>query len=355
MLVPAGGVAVELYVAPEGSNDDHCTRTAPCLTIAGASALVAVGTTIHVAPGTYSGGITTVASGTPAQRIRYVSDVKWGAKIIGSAKGREDIAWWNKGAFVDIDGFEVDGSGSPVWRIGLYNTGSGSRIVNSHVHNIAKGRADCPKSGGAGIESDGYYGAKQGRIESNLVHDIGPTGCILFHGIYHTHDGTVRNNVVYGASGWGISLWHAASDVSITNNTVFANGYGGITVGAQPPKTADQVLVANNLVCDNRYGIVEFGGTGIHNVYQNNLLRDNVVDWKLQNGLTPEESVGCAGARVEHRSCGGGVEEVSMGPPDVGAAPEVSTPVRASSDAPCPQSAAPDARADRNPSAETLK
>ena len=42
--------------------------------------------TIHVASGTYNvSTITTGASGTPTSRIRYISDQRWGAKIISSA------------------------------------------------------------------------------------------------------------------------------------------------------------------------------------------------------------------------------------------------------------------------------
>jgi parallel beta-helix repeat protein len=238
----------------------------------------------------------------------------------------------------------VDGSGSPVWRIGLYNTGTGSRILNNYIHHIHTGQADCPENGGAGAESDGYYGARDGEIESNLVHDIGSSGCILFHGIYHTHDGAVRNNVVRNVSGWGIALWHAASDVTIVNNTVFENRYGGITIGADLPNTADYVTVANNLVYGNRYGIVEFGSTGIHNVYKNNLLHDNLIDWKLQNALKPEECVRDTHVWEDCVPGSGGDGKLSTGCPGVGAASEVSPPPRALSDAPRPQCAVPHAR-----------
>jgi hypothetical protein len=87
-----------LYVATTGSDSNPGTQAKPVKTIGRADALASAGYTIHVAPGTYrvsapslgSVGIKTTKSGTSAAHIKFVSDVKWGAKIVVSGTG---ITW----------------------------------------------------------------------------------------------------------------------------------------------------------------------------------------------------------------------------------------------------------------------
>ncbi|MDN4040019.1 DUF1565 domain-containing protein [Massilia sp. YIM B02443] len=67
------------YVAPNGSDTAAGTKAAPFKTLArAAKAATKAGTTVWVAPGTYAGGIKTVANGTSAARIYWVSTTKWG-------------------------------------------------------------------------------------------------------------------------------------------------------------------------------------------------------------------------------------------------------------------------------------
>ena len=68
--------------------------------------------TILLAQGTYAGGFTTAASGTASAHITYVSDTPYGAKVVGAGTASNQTGWWNQGNYVDIKGFEIDGSGS---------------------------------------------------------------------------------------------------------------------------------------------------------------------------------------------------------------------------------------------------
>ena len=68
-------------------------------------------------PAALDAGIKTTHSGTASARIRFISTVKQGAKIVFSGTG---IAWNSKGSYVDIDGFDISGSG----RIGILADGS---------------------------------------------------------------------------------------------------------------------------------------------------------------------------------------------------------------------------------------
>ena len=116
-------------------------------------------------------------------------------------------AWDNRGNYIDIVGFDVDGSatqsGKP-WTHGIYTGGSYSVIRNNHIHHIAT-RVACTSAGGSAIGVDSYYNGVQSDVVSNLVHDIGPAGCRYVQGIYISTSGTVKNNVVYRVAGGGDS------------------------------------------------------------------------------------------------------------------------------------------------------
>ncbi|MDB6119826.1 MAG: hypothetical protein JWO08_3607 [Verrucomicrobiaceae bacterium] len=288
------------YVATNGSDTNAGTQEAPLLTIARASKLALPGTTVHVAPGTYPGGFSTLASGTSAQRIAYISTVRWGARIVPPARSASDTAWDNRGSYVDIVGFDVDGSayqGGKMWTHGLYYGGSFGSIRNNHVHHIAQ-TAPCTSAGGSAIGADSYYHGVEIEVIGNLVHDLGPPGCRFIQGIYFSTSGTISNNVVYRVAEAAIHLWHDANHVTISNNTVFAS-HTGIIVGGGDFYHAsagnDHTEVYNNIVYDNECGISEQGRTGAHNSYRHNLVSENsTCNWRLQNGLTHEGTVNAA-------------------------------------------------------------
>lgn len=326
---------INMYVSPAGSDANNGSKSAPFRSLLAASQAAQPGTTVHVAPGIYDGGFITRASGSAAAPINYVSDVKWGAKIVPAANSTYDIAWDNRGAYVTIDGFDVDGSATQAgvpWRVGLYTAGSNSSIEDSEVHNIGAANMDTSK-GGAGIEGDSYFGGTNINLSNNLVYGIGPAlgANNTVHGIYMETSGTVMDNVVSNASGWGISLWHDANHVDVANNTVFHNGSGGITVGGgdfyQTPGLDDYTTVENNISYDNgKYGIYEYGATGAHNVYSHNLVYKNGTNWVLQNGLTATNTITAAPDFVNYVATGGGDYHLAAGSPAIGAGMALNAP-----------------------------
>jgi hypothetical protein len=198
-----------------------------------------------------------------------------------------------KGSYVDLIGFDISGLGD----LGIYNTGSYNRIMGNHVHNIPA--AGCPAYGGAGIH-DGNYSASNNDIIGNFVHDIGDytQPCNRVHGIYHAqYGGHIYNNVSVHNQGWGIHLYHAATNVTISNNTVVNNAYGGIIVSASSGDfpsgsgTVTNTYVVNNLVYNNGhasgasgYGIEEYGSSVGTNYYNNNNVYQNgPSDWNLSS------------------------------------------------------------------------
>jgi len=289
------------YVAPTGSDSAAGTKAAPFKTLArAAKAATRAGTTVWVAPGTYAGGIKTTASGTSSARIYWVSTTKWGAKIVPPASSTNNNAWDNRGSYVSIVGFDVDGTnsgGGTKWTHGIYTGGSYGMIADNHIHHVAKS-VTCTSAGGSAIGVDSYYHGVLTDVVSNVVNDIGPAGCTYVQGIYFSTSGTIKNNLVYRVGAVAIHLWHDATNVKIVGNTVAASTFGMVIGGGDFYYTtagADNVAVYNNIVYDNKYGISEQGKTGVHNTYKNNLIYQNPsYNISLRNGLTATGTVSSA-------------------------------------------------------------
>lgn len=275
---PTPTTTYNLYVSTTGSDSSSGTQSSPFRTIQHAAAVAKPDTTVHVAPGTYSGNVATSAQGSATGRIRYVSETKWGAKIIGTGT---EATWTNNGSYTDVVGFDITGSG----RLGILNYGSYTSMSGNHVHNLAVS-GGCTGSGGAGIVN-ANYSSSDGDVIGNVVHDIGvPGACNGVQGIYSSNlRGHIYNNIVYRASSFGIHLWHAANNVTIANNTVFANGSsgmgGGIVIGSGDSPggvVLDNTRVVNNIVYNNpAASIVEYCYSGQSCIGANNTIANNLV------------------------------------------------------------------------------
>ena len=322
LAIPA--TTYKLYVAPNGNDSAAGTASAPFKTLARAARSTRAGTTVYVAPGTYDGGVKTTVHGTAGARIYYVSTTKWGAKIVPPASSANKVAWDNRGSYVDIIGFQVDGTTPQAgtrWASGIYNGGSYDMIRENWVHHIAHNVA-CTSAGGSAIGVDSYYNGVKTDVIGNLVHDIGPAGCRYVQGIYISTSGTVKNNVVYRVAEGAIHLWHDANNVIITNNTVAASNTGIIVGGGDFYHTSgpsDYNAVYNNIVYDNKMGISEQGKTGRNNTYRNNLVFQNsTYNWKLNNGLTHSATITSSPLLVAYSRTGTPNLKLSTSSPAIG-------------------------------------
>jgi hypothetical protein len=292
-------VPTELWIAPDGLDNNPGTRAAPLRSLARAAQLVTPGTTVNVLPGTYQGGFHMSVSGLPNARIVFRSTERWQARIVPPAVSSSTMAWDNRASYIDIQGFEVDGSGhrsGQDWTTGIYSGGSYNRITTSHVHDIATS-LPCGGKSGAGIGVDGAYKGVYAEVAGNSVHDIGLPGCRLMHGIGVNAPGTVRNNIVYRIAGAGIRLGREARKVVVLNNTITGSDTGVLAGGdaGHAEGASDRIHVINNIVFDNRYGIAEQGPTGKHNSYRNNLVSGNKDgDWRLAAGRRHSGTVAAA-------------------------------------------------------------
>ncbi len=317
--------ASNFFVASTGDDSKAGSVAAPWATLSRASMSVSPGDVVHVAPGVYKDAAITHASGAASARIAFVSDVPFGAVLQTTGA---HAAWENNGDFVDIVGFDVSGDGT----IGIWNFGSNVRIINNRVHDIP---APCTSVGGAGIDEGDYSGTGD-EIIGNWVFRIGAgtTPCQFVHGIYPTNQGThVWNNIVFDNRGVGIHLWHAPSHISIANNLVFENDYGGISVGAgdKPGNViADFIDVLNNIVVSNhnRPGIFEVQLTGTNNRYGHNLVYQNDGDLMLLNGLSDNGTLLIDPALVDYQPDGSGDYHLSERSPCIGAGATSDTPTQ---------------------------
>ena len=263
------------YVSPTGSDSNDGSAANPWRSIQHAATLAKAGMTIHVAPGTYttSATISSSASGTPSARIRYLSDQKWGAKIVTSATQ----AWAQTGSYVDVEGFDISSSNTSTI-IGIHGGGNYDRYISNHIHNMPAPAGTCPSGGGIMIGNSATQGAE---MYGNVIHDVGiavgdpPGQCNQLHGFYvSTPNCKVMNNLAFRSQGKGIQLWGNPSGCVVMNNTTFWN-QDGIVVGGSGA-TADNLFVANNIAYKNvRYGIYETGSNGTNNRYSNNLVYSN--------------------------------------------------------------------------------
>lgn len=257
-LQSAGAHAETLYVSPTGSDAHSCSRTKPCRTLRRADALATPGTTVHVAPGHYE-AVTLDASGTPGALIRWLSDRRWGAQISGNRSGPLSVVGI-KGSYVDFDGFDVTGSGGP-GTVGINVAGSFSEAIGNRVHDLA---IPCEGSnGGAGIDLSGSHTGSDQAAIGNLVTDIGSAprngSCRSVHGIYASVPRVrILVNVVARAAGDGITSWHLATHLTISNNTSTENGGYGVLIGGDVWPFDQGSYVVNNIATFNYLGgIVE--------------------------------------------------------------------------------------------------
>ncbi|MEW6751817.1 MAG: right-handed parallel beta-helix repeat-containing protein [Candidatus Latescibacterota bacterium] len=327
------------HIAPGGSDAADGSATHPWATLQHAADVATAGDTVHVAPGTYpSDEVVLRSSGTAQARIRFVSDVQWGARLVHNTASHACLTI--AADYVDVVGFDLS---SPLAFRGIWNTGNHNGILDNHVHDMPN---PDPERTGAGIVDDAGergYALHDALISGNVVHDIGGFGVApqsgRVHGIYLSFpSGEVcTNNVVYHNVGWGIHGYHAFSHAVITHNLAFGNGRAGILVAAASPDDgnpnrvrADQCLVANNISVHNGGAGIEEGSNGY--VGNGNQYLNNCVFGNARGGIVTAGGSHIAGTVkadpqfVDWRADGTGDYRLASGSPCIDAGTEQGAP-----------------------------
>jgi hypothetical protein len=272
------------YVSPKGSDAHDGSHTRPWRTIAHAAARAGPGTVVRVRAGHYRGPVVFRRSGKPGRRISFVSATRWQARIDASSSRSLAVVGID-GDYVDVEGFDISGRGGD-GTAGIAMNGSYQRAIANHVHDVVVA-CDGGTNGGAGIvagSGNPDYTNHDLDVVGNLVHDVvgSPTRrCGGVQGIYAAvRRVRVVNNISYRNAHDCITSWHAATQLTIVNNTAADCPGAGITVGSGEtgagPRGNHDTFVANNLVYRNHQGIVETTDgrhrMGPGNRYVNNLI-----------------------------------------------------------------------------------
>jgi hypothetical protein len=294
------------YVSTTGSDSSGTgSQSSPWATISHASSEISAGATVYVAAGTYTGNISTSASGTASSPITYQAETANFSGPVncaqvtasqGSLSGCVQLVasttgsvWYNSGSYVTISGFDISGPNIGMDTQALGIGGNYDTIIGNSVHNIATS-SSC---NGDGVSAIGMEDASNDIIDGNYVYNVGPSGCAYAQGIYPTTSATnetIENNIVAEVSSYAIQSWSNTGGHMIVNNTLL-NSAGCVVLGTDVSgQTSSGNFVANN-ICDATEGGIEeqgygSGATGTNNQYVDNLFYGCGTTYSLQNGLT---------------------------------------------------------------------
>jgi hypothetical protein len=262
-----------LYVSTQGSDSNPGTAAQPFRTITHAYSLAGPGTTILVAPGTYTDytsgwGIHLGASGTASSPIILRSQTPGAAVIDGLNASDRNEGLNIDGSYNIVDGFEIKNGpqgGIAIWA--NYN-----QILNCIVHNNGN------VASSSTMGQDGIYSAEDtiGNVyQANYVHHNGRSATRYDHGMYLCgHNEVIVNNVIMANGGSGIQVagYTTVSNMKIYNNVIAYNGTQGIILW----QTLNGVDIKNNIFYANStFGINTSGavGSGVnvdHNLFYGN-------------------------------------------------------------------------------------
>jgi hypothetical protein len=264
--------AATLYVATTGNDSNPGTATQPFRTITYAYSKASAGTTILVAPGTYTDytsgwGLHLGNSGTASSPIVLKSEVRGGAVIDRqfASDGHDGI--YLDGSYNVIDGFVI--TRAPI--TGVFIEGNANQILNDEIDNNGT-------QGSTDPEGQGIYSAEttSGNVYGgNYIHDNGYAGSNLDHGLYLCgKNEIVANNVVIRQPSRGLQVagYTTVSGMKIYNNVFAWNGIDGITIW----QAMNGVDIRNNIVCHNgRDGVEFYAATGSGVTIDHNLIYGN--------------------------------------------------------------------------------
>jgi hypothetical protein len=255
----------------------------------------------NVRAGTYSQNLLMTRSGTLAAPIT-VRTYPGEQAILhpGGGDNCNDVLQLFNVSYVRVRGFTVEGANGCDNNTNVYVAGnsrhveiSGNEIRNGHDH---------------GLFAD--PGTVDVQVLANRVHDNGTIGsgnkdhALYMEGGPHL----IANNLIYDHPfGHAVQIYPNADGDIITNNTIvntsYSSGYraAGVIVGGDGQgQTADLILIVNNIVAWNDYGLYGYyerggsgpqgiGNVGVDNlVYQNaygNLVNDRpyIINFSLPN------------------------------------------------------------------------
>jgi Right handed beta helix region/Protein of unknown function (DUF1565) len=269
-------------VATNGSDSNPGSLALPWRTVQKAMNTLGAGQIAYVRAGTYSQNLLMTRSGTASAPITLRNYPGEQAVLHpGGGANCNDALQLFSVAYVRVQGFLIEGANGCDNNTNVYVAGN-SRHVEVSGNEIRGGHDH-------GLFAD--PGTIDVQVLANRVHDNGTVGsgnkdhALYMEGGPHL----IANNLVYDHPfGHAIQIYPNADGDIITNNTIvntsYTSGYraAGVIVGGDGlGQTADNILIVNNIVAWNNYGLYgyyeegEQGPQGEGNAAVGNLVYEN--------------------------------------------------------------------------------
>jgi hypothetical protein len=153
---------------------------------------------------------------------------------------------------------------------GLAVEGNGDRIEHNEIYHTGYNG-----SAGAGILL--HTNSLNTTVTRNYVHDVGPSGGTLYHGVYiggGSGHVVTHNLFAHIIGGYGIHAYSSPSNVVIAENTAV----GSLTrAGILVRSTGGNITVANNILANNATYGINFQECGSGCTVDNNITWGNAL------------------------------------------------------------------------------
>lgn len=265
-----------------------------------AATLGATGTIISFAPANYDEAVVLTKSGTTNARFSFVCNT--GITVGGSNCRMREIDTYGVNnvdiGVLPLRGFEIVNSGGIVGinNNGNFSGGVANHFLGNYLHNIAVGA--CPSSGAILAGQHGSVRQTGLWAIGNIIDLIGnfPSSCSVMQGIYFDVPGAlVQNNIITRVAAGGIQYYDAACSAVITNNVLVNNRIGLILYGGNGC-TPGFNTVSNNVISNNLAQGISNGFSapaGDCSSGRNSLFSNNIMFGNPQNFSQPIPPSGC--------------------------------------------------------------
>jgi hypothetical protein len=243
-------------VSPTGSDSNVGSLSAPWRTVQKALGALSAGQRAFVRAGTYSQNLIMTRDGTATNPIT-ISAYPGERPILqpGGGDSCNNVLQLSNVSYVRVAGLTFQGANGCDNNTNVYVAGSSSHVEISG-NEIRNGHD-------TGLFTD--PGTLDVHVLANRIHDNGTVGsgnkdhAMYMEGTAHL----IANNLIYDHPfGHAVQIYPQADGYIITNNTIVNTSYttdyraAGIVVGGDGEgATADDILIVNNIVAWNDYGL----------------------------------------------------------------------------------------------------
>lgn len=210
----------------------------------------------------YGPGNNLIINKNEIERASAATGTRWPSEQISLSYGIDGFVVSNNEVHHNGQNYTDNwrGGEGPTFKEGIRN----GKVFGNHIHHMKRSADVNGIATGqtTGIYVDGFAsGVANIDVYNNRVHDITGFGIVVNSELQGTNESTtVRNNLVYNNSRWGIVILHGGGQVStafikntkIINNTVNNNGERGICV-TRHEDLAIGIIIRNNIVSNNGY------------------------------------------------------------------------------------------------------